>query len=126
MNVCGSFFFAWFDEGSEKPGDSMDNEKKNESAAGREERISNSELKLPNLAHLHAMRSSYNLFHVPGSDSTRGTLLVANRGEIAIRIIRAAQDLELKTISIYSHEDRLRYAVLCCAAWHLCWRLMGI
>ena len=35
-------------------------------------------------------------------------LLVANRGEIAIRIMRAAQDLGMKTIGIYSHEDRLR------------------
>ncbi|KAI9205797.1 uncharacterized protein BJ171DRAFT_499624 [Polychytrium aggregatum] len=35
------------------------------------------------------------------------TLLVANRGEIAIRIIRAAHELGMKAISIYSHEDRL-------------------
>ena len=33
-------------------------------------------------------------------------LLVANRGEIAIRILRAAAELKLKTVSIYTHEDR--------------------
>ena len=34
-------------------------------------------------------------------------LLVANRGEIAIRILRAATELGLRTATIYSHEDRL-------------------
>lgn len=33
-------------------------------------------------------------------------LLVANRGEIAIRILRAASELTLTTVSIYTHEDR--------------------
>ncbi len=33
-------------------------------------------------------------------------LLVANRGEIAIRILRAATELELSTVAIYSQEDR--------------------
>jgi len=33
-------------------------------------------------------------------------LLVANRGEIAIRILRAASELNLCTVSIYTHEDR--------------------
>ncbi|WP_020558712.1 pyruvate carboxylase [Thiofilum flexile] len=33
-------------------------------------------------------------------------LLVANRGEIAIRILRAATELRLNTVSIYTHEDR--------------------
>jgi pyruvate carboxylase len=34
-------------------------------------------------------------------------LLVANRGEIAIRVFRAAYELGLKTVAIYSKEDRL-------------------
>ena len=33
-------------------------------------------------------------------------LLVANRGEIAVRILRAATELNIRTIAIYSHEDR--------------------
>ncbi len=33
-------------------------------------------------------------------------LLVANRSEIAIRIMRAATELGIKTIAVYSHEDR--------------------
>jgi pyruvate carboxylase len=34
-------------------------------------------------------------------------LLAANRSEIAIRIFRAATELGLRTVAIYSHEDRL-------------------
>ena len=33
-------------------------------------------------------------------------LLIANRGEIAIRILRAANELDIRTVSIYAHEDR--------------------
>ena len=33
-------------------------------------------------------------------------ILVANRGEIAIRVFRAAEELGLKTAAIYSKEDR--------------------
>lgn len=33
-------------------------------------------------------------------------LLVANRSEIAIRIMRAAHELGIRTIAIFSHEDR--------------------
>ena len=34
-------------------------------------------------------------------------ILVANRGEIPIRIFRTAHELSLQTIAVYSHEDRL-------------------
>jgi pyruvate carboxylase len=34
------------------------------------------------------------------------SLLVANRGEIAIRVMRAANELGIRTIAIYSQEDR--------------------
>jgi pyruvate carboxylase len=33
-------------------------------------------------------------------------LLVANRGEIAIRIFRAASELKIRTVAIYTYEDR--------------------
>src|SRR5258707_8632324 len=36
-----------------------------------------------------------------------GKILAANRSEIAIRIFRAATELGLRTVSIYSQEDRL-------------------
>ena len=33
-------------------------------------------------------------------------LLVANRSEIAIRVFRAAHELGIRTVAIYSHKDR--------------------
>lgn len=33
-------------------------------------------------------------------------ILVANRGEIAIRVLRAASELNLRTVAIYTYEDR--------------------
>ncbi|NVK31320.1 MAG: hypothetical protein HWE20_09965, partial [Gammaproteobacteria bacterium] len=33
-------------------------------------------------------------------------LLVANRSEIAIRVMRAATELGIRTVAIYSNEDR--------------------
>jgi pyruvate carboxylase len=33
-------------------------------------------------------------------------LMVANRGEIAIRVFRSAHELGLRTVAVYSHEDR--------------------
>jgi pyruvate carboxylase len=41
-----------------------------------------------------------------GSSARIRRLLVANRGEIAIRVLRAATELGIATVSIYSHEDR--------------------
>jgi acetyl-CoA carboxylase biotin carboxylase subunit len=33
-------------------------------------------------------------------------ILIANRGEIAVRIIRAAQELGIKTVAVFSEADR--------------------
>jgi pyruvate carboxylase len=33
--------------------------------------------------------------------------MCANRGEIAIRVFRAATELGIRTVAIYSHEDRV-------------------
>jgi pyruvate carboxylase len=42
----------------------------------------------------------------PGKPHPIRRLLIANRGEIAIRVMRAAAELKLATIAIHSHEDR--------------------
>ncbi len=57
------------------------------------------------------------IFEVEGMDPMTPSsrpCLVANRGEIAIRVMRSAHELGLKAIAIYSFEDRLsmhRYKV---------------
>ena len=33
-------------------------------------------------------------------------LLVANRGEISIRVMRASAEMGIRTVAIYAHEDR--------------------
>ncbi|MFB0923932.1 MAG: biotin carboxylase N-terminal domain-containing protein, partial [Vicingaceae bacterium] len=33
-------------------------------------------------------------------------LLVANRGEIAIRVLRAASELGIRTVAVFTNEDR--------------------
>src|SRR3989440_2771689 len=43
----------------------------------------------------------------PATPQRIRSLLVANRGEIAIRVMRAASELGLRTVAIYSQEDRL-------------------
>ncbi|KAF2221385.1 pyruvate carboxylase [Elsinoe ampelina] len=43
----------------------------------------------------------------PGSIMQLKKILVANRGEIPIRIFRTAHELSLQTVAVYSYEDRL-------------------
>lgn len=43
---------------------------------------------------------------MPSNPQNSGKLLAANRGEIAIRIFRAATELGLRTVSIFAEEDR--------------------
>ncbi|KAJ1680438.1 pyruvate carboxylase [Spiromyces aspiralis] len=78
---------------------------------------------LRDLAKLEGQKNYYsveNRFHLPNEEGLKHLqatsdvvaprfhkLLVANRGEIAMRIIRTAHEVGLKTVAIYAHEDRL-------------------
>ncbi|MBL7069788.1 MAG: hypothetical protein ISS34_08030, partial [Candidatus Omnitrophica bacterium] len=33
-------------------------------------------------------------------------ILIANRGEIALRIIRACREMDIRTVAVYSEADR--------------------
>ncbi|KAG7757018.1 hypothetical protein KL930_003952 [Ogataea haglerorum] len=50
---------------------------------------------------LHRLRKNSEIL------SNANKILVANRGEIPIRIFRSAHELSMQTVAIYSHEDRL-------------------
>ncbi len=47
-------------------------------------------------------------------------MLIANRGEIAVRVIRAAQDAGINTVAVYADQDRnARFARLAHEAYAL-------
>lgn len=54
--------------------------------------------------NLPPMRVRY--FSSVGPDLPLKKLMAANRGEIAVRILRAGHELNMRTASIYSYEDR--------------------
>ena len=47
-------------------------------------------------------------------------ILIANRGEIAVRIVRACKELNIKTVSVYSDVDKNSLSVNCTAeSYHI-------
>ena len=38
-------------------------------------------------------------------------ILIANRGEIAVRIIRACKEMGVATVAVYSQEDRPSFGI---------------
>ena len=40
-------------------------------------------------------------------------ILIANRGEIAVRIIRACREMGIKTVAVYSEADRELIYIKC-------------
>ncbi|MCZ6751027.1 MAG: acetyl-CoA carboxylase biotin carboxylase subunit, partial [Acidobacteria bacterium] len=39
-------------------------------------------------------------------------ILIANRGEIAVRVIRACQEMDIRTVAVFSEVDRAALHVL--------------
>lgn len=55
---------------------------------------------------LWSMTSPYSWLNQPNSKTMFKKLLIANRGEIALRIIRTCKEMGIKTVAVYSTADR--------------------
>ncbi|ETN38335.1 pyruvate carboxylase [Cyphellophora europaea CBS 101466] len=55
----------------------------------------------------HLEHSVHNRLRANSTIMQLNKILVANRGEIPIRIFRTAHELSLQTVAVFSHEDRL-------------------